>query len=124
MRDGLVSHSVWWLAVGMKVLIGMIFLSAGVSKALRRSSLERMVRHHGLHHPLLVHWVSVGDSPLFIFREGKLMRLNADHSLAPLLDERVRLGGAGCSLDEVLPHVGHAEGDVVANTGGEEERVL
>lgn len=60
MRDGLVSLSVWWLAVGMKVLIGMIFLSAGVSKALRRSSLERMVRHHGLHHPLLVHWVSVG----------------------------------------------------------------
>jgi serine/threonine protein phosphatase PrpC len=39
-----------------------------------------------------VHWVSVGDSPLFIFREGKLLRLNADHSLAPILDERVRNG--------------------------------
>src|SRR5207302_6498377 len=39
-----------------------------------------------------LHWVSVGDSPLFLFREGKLMRLNADHSLAPILDERVRSG--------------------------------
>lgn len=39
-----------------------------------------------------VHWVSVGDSPLFIHREGKLLRLNADHSLAPLLDERARNG--------------------------------
>jgi serine/threonine protein phosphatase PrpC len=39
-----------------------------------------------------VHWVSVGDSPLLIHREGKLTRLNADHSLAPILDERARLG--------------------------------
>ncbi|TXC71994.1 hypothetical protein FSB78_14295 [Sphingomonas ginsenosidivorax] len=50
----------WWLAVGLKVLIGMIFLSAGVSKAMRRSSLERMVRHHGIHNPLLVRLVSNG----------------------------------------------------------------
>ncbi|MEG3164834.1 hypothetical protein U1701_09530 [Sphingomonas sp. PB2P19] len=60
MRDDLMAHSVWWLAIGMKVLIGMIFLSAGVSKAMRRSSLERMVRHHGLHHPLLVRLASGG----------------------------------------------------------------
>ena len=39
-----------------------------------------------------VHWVSVGDSPLLIHREGKLLRLNADHSLAPILDERARNG--------------------------------
>jgi serine/threonine protein phosphatase PrpC len=39
-----------------------------------------------------VYWVSVGDSPLFIHRDGKLLRLNADHSLAPLLEERVRNG--------------------------------
>lgn len=38
------------------------------------------------------HWISVGDSPLFLFREGQLQRLNADHSLAPLLDDRVRRG--------------------------------
>lgn len=39
-----------------------------------------------------VHWVSVGDSPMFLFRAGALTRLNADHSLAPILDERVRIG--------------------------------
>jgi PPM family protein phosphatase len=39
-----------------------------------------------------LHWVSVGDSPLFLFRDGKLERLNADHSLAPILDDRVRAG--------------------------------
>ncbi len=38
------------------------------------------------------HWISVGDSPLFLFREGTLHRLNADHSLAPMLDERVQKG--------------------------------
>jgi protein phosphatase len=29
-----------------------------------------------------LHWISVGDSPLLLFREGRLMRLNADHSMA------------------------------------------
>ena len=32
-------------------------------------------------------WVSVGDSPLLLFRDDKLYQLNEDHSLAPLLDE-------------------------------------
>ncbi|MBL9113869.1 MAG: serine/threonine-protein phosphatase [Verrucomicrobiaceae bacterium] len=42
--------------------------------------------------PTTLQWISVGDSPLFLFREGKLIRLNADHSLAPMLDERVAKG--------------------------------
>ena len=37
-------------------------------------------------------WISVGDSPLFLFRAGTLTRLNEDHSLTELLDERVRQG--------------------------------
>jgi PPM family protein phosphatase len=37
-------------------------------------------------------WISVGDSPLFLFRDGRLNRMNADHSLAPMLDERVARG--------------------------------
>lgn len=49
-----------------------------------------------------VHWVSVGDSPLFIHRDGKLLRLNADHSLAPLLDERARNGDL--TEEEALVH--------------------
>ena len=37
-------------------------------------------------------WISVGDSPLFLSREGSLIRLNADHSLTPILEERVKQG--------------------------------
>ena len=37
-------------------------------------------------------WISVGDSPLFLYRGGQLHRLNADHSLAPLLESRVASG--------------------------------
>lgn len=39
-----------------------------------------------------VQWISVGDSPLFLYRRGNLTRLNADHSLAPMLEERVKAG--------------------------------
>lgn len=31
-------------------------------------------------------WVSVGDSPLYLFRGGEIALLNEDHSLAPALD--------------------------------------
>lgn len=48
-------------------------------------------------------WVSVGDSPLFIHREGKLLRLNADHSLAPILEERVRSGDMTAEEARVHP---------------------
>ncbi|MEZ5384075.1 MAG: protein phosphatase 2C domain-containing protein [Prosthecobacter sp.] len=39
-----------------------------------------------------LHWLSVGDSPLFLFRDGELLRLNADHSLSPLIDARAERG--------------------------------
>jgi protein phosphatase len=41
-------------------------------------------------------WISVGDSPLYLFRHRHLIQLNQDHSLAPVLD---RLAAAG----EILP---------------------
>lgn len=37
-------------------------------------------------------WVSVGDSPLFLFKNCYLQRLNADHSMQPLIDDEVRSG--------------------------------
>ncbi len=37
-------------------------------------------------------WVSVGDSPLYLYRRGEVAQLNEDHSLAPELD---RLAAAG-----------------------------
>jgi PPM family protein phosphatase len=39
-----------------------------------------------------VEWVSVGDSPLMLYRRGEIAYLNEDHSLAPELD---RLAAAG-----------------------------
>jgi PPM family protein phosphatase len=37
-------------------------------------------------------WISIGDSPLFLFRAGKLSQLNEDHSMAPQIDFMVRSG--------------------------------
>ena len=39
-----------------------------------------------------LYWVSVGDSLLWLFRDGRLHRLNSDHSLRPLLLDLVELG--------------------------------
>lgn len=39
-----------------------------------------------------VQWVSVGDSPLYLFDGGKLRRINADHSMAPVLRNFVEIG--------------------------------
>lgn len=37
-------------------------------------------------------WVSVGDSPLYLYRSGELALLNEDHSLAPALDRLAEEG--------------------------------
>lgn len=37
-------------------------------------------------------WASVGDSPLFLCRDGRLTRLNDDHSMAPQIDLLVARG--------------------------------
>ena len=39
-----------------------------------------------------LYWISVGDSPLFLFRGGKLTQLNEDHSMAPQIDFMVKQG--------------------------------
>lgn len=39
-----------------------------------------------------LHWISVGDSPLYLFRDGVLRQLNQDHSLAPQIDLLVASG--------------------------------
>lgn len=37
-------------------------------------------------------WISIGDSPLFLFRNGRLTQLNEDHSMAPQIDFMVKSG--------------------------------
>jgi protein phosphatase len=37
-------------------------------------------------------WISIGDSPLLLFRQGVLRQLNEDHSMAPQIDFMVQTG--------------------------------
>lgn len=37
-------------------------------------------------------WASVGDSPLYVIRDGQMNRLNADHSMSPQIDFMVEAG--------------------------------
>ncbi|WP_457644981.1 PP2C family protein-serine/threonine phosphatase [Profundibacter sp.] len=48
-----------------------------------------------------LYWLSVGDSPLYLFRQGKLKQLNEDHSMAPQIDLMVKSGllDADAALD-------------------------
>lgn len=39
-----------------------------------------------------MHWISIGDSPLYLFRNGRLRQLNEDHSMAPQIDFMVHSG--------------------------------
>ncbi|MDA8747217.1 protein phosphatase 2C domain-containing protein [Litoreibacter sp.] len=39
-----------------------------------------------------LYWVSIGDSPLFLFRDGVLRQLNEDHSMAEQIDLMVEKG--------------------------------
>jgi protein phosphatase len=64
--------------------------------------LEREASYEGMGTTLLavsvtpagVEWLSVGDSPLYLCREGALTRLNEDHSLRPVLREMAARGDA------------------------------
>lgn len=39
-----------------------------------------------------LYWISIGDSPLYLFRNGRLSQLNEDHSMAPQIDFMVKSG--------------------------------
>lgn len=39
-----------------------------------------------------LYWMSIGDSPLYLLRNGKLQQLNEDHSMAPQIDFMVEQG--------------------------------
>ncbi|MCY4364064.1 MAG: protein phosphatase 2C domain-containing protein [Gammaproteobacteria bacterium] len=42
--------------------------------------------------PRGLEWLSIGDSPLWLFRDGHLVRINSDHSMAPVLADMVASG--------------------------------
>lgn len=39
-----------------------------------------------------LYWISVGDSPLYLMRDGELRRLNQDHSMGPQIEYLVNSG--------------------------------
>lgn len=39
-----------------------------------------------------LHWLSVGDSHLYLYRKGEVIKLNEDHSMAAVLDDLVEIG--------------------------------
>lgn len=39
-----------------------------------------------------LHWISIGDSPLYLYRDGHLRQLNQDHSMAPEIDHLAERG--------------------------------
>ena len=55
-------------------------------KGMGSTVVAAVISQHGLD------WISVGDSPLWLFLNGKLHRLNADHSMAPVLANLVAVG--------------------------------
>lgn len=50
-----------------------------------------------------LYWISIGDSPLFLFRAGELIQLNEDHSMAPQIDFMVKSGLLGKEEAEKHP---------------------
>ena len=55
-------------------------------KGMGTTLLAAAVTLHG------VHWISVGDSMLYLLRKGELKRLNADHSFRSFLDIMIQTG--------------------------------
>ena len=49
-----------------------------------------------------LYWASVGDSPLYLWREGRLRQLNEDHSMAPIIDQMAKSGEI--STEEAANH--------------------
>jgi PPM family protein phosphatase len=52
--------------------------------------------------PGALQWVSVGDSGLYLYREETVRRLNADHSMAPILEAQAARGEI--SAEEAASH--------------------
>lgn len=89
-------------------------LSVALDKANRAlaNGIAKNPKLHGMGATLIaahidpggINWVSVGDSILYLYRDKKLQRLNADHSMMPVLQESVRRGKITHEEARVHPH--------------------
>ena len=73
-------------------------LAAATAELGARQTADRRLRGMGttvvaaLYDGRGIDWLSVGDSPMWLFADGALVRLNEDHSMAPVLERQVRAG--------------------------------
>ena len=51
-----------------------------------------------------IEWISVGDSPLWLYRDGKLTQINEDHSMAPIIASQVETGELTAEEAAIHPH--------------------
>jgi serine/threonine protein phosphatase PrpC len=63
-----------------------------------------------------LYWISVGDSPLWLWRSGCLMRLNQDHSCRPVLARRAAAGEISGAETESHPGRGGLLSAVTGNS--------
>ena len=66
--------------------LGSFMRQRGIRKTMGATLLSVAISGHKLF------WASVGDSPLYLVRDGKITRLNADHSMSPQIDFMVEAG--------------------------------
>ena len=67
-----------------------------------------------------VEWVSVGDSPLYLYRNGEIVLLNEDHSMAPEVDRLAEAGRITWEMARNDPRRHYLRSAV---TGGEMEMI-
>ncbi|PIB26813.1 hypothetical protein BFP76_10460 [Amylibacter kogurei] len=51
-----------------------------------------------------IYWASVGDSPFYLIRDGKILRLNEDHSMAIQIDQMAMAGQISQKAAAEHPH--------------------
>lgn len=54
--------------------------------------------------PQGLYWISVGDSPLYLLRKGKLTQINEDHSMAPEIEKSLKAGKISAEEARNHPH--------------------
>jgi protein phosphatase len=120
LSDGMGGHAAG--DVASKIVVTEVFselkLQAGDPEALEREigdvlrsvaeGANACIEAHVAQHPSLrgmgatlvaavlfgnrLYWISIGDSPLYLYRKGALRQINEDHSLAPQIDLLVKTG--------------------------------